>query len=422
MHSGFNANAQLSKIEQAIEDGNFQRVDKLCLDAKEDRDMKKIPEVYYFHAQALIELSKDELVFKKNPDLVKEATKSVIKGKKRDEDKVYEDFTDVLDAVAERQNEMADAAYKVNKASKAAKMFKNSYLVNGNRYSYMMQGKCLIQMEDSSAGEANYKELIKWFNQDHMEDDDAEQFPDPYLYFIDKYYTEGNYDSSNYFIKNGRVILGGNTKFDFFEKQITLEQIKNMPPSSLMLEKVQDAIKNNKTDKELLHKENAIYIYLIKNTVLSKKFDQTDTLVKHFIAEKVARSSSKDAAKIKTVDDFVEKKPENVLWKLSEYFQIYGHHESGKYFYLISTWAMTANSNSDADIAKRWATITQYTYDTKSLPFAAFVLRRAIEKYPSNQDFINLRKKIVVDKENLRTSVDEQAVVYEFMKDFVWQC
>ena len=128
---------QLDKIELAIDDGNYKRVEKLCLDAFESKEMRKIPEIYYYYAQAMYELSLDEIYFEKNPDAVKEALKAVKKGKRKDEGgNVLEAFEDIISKLADRQNELAMKEYNINKMSKAAGMFDLSYQLNGNRFAY----------------------------------------------------------------------------------------------------------------------------------------------------------------------------------------------------------------------------------------------------------------------------------------------
>ena len=79
--------AQFEKFEEAVESGNFKRLEKLCVDNAEDSELKKDPRLYYYTAQAYVELSKDEFYLTKNPDAVKNATRAMLKGLKKDEKK-----------------------------------------------------------------------------------------------------------------------------------------------------------------------------------------------------------------------------------------------------------------------------------------------------------------------------------------------
>ena len=54
------ASAQFERFEEAVESGNFKRLEKLCEDKAEDNELKKDPRLYYYTAQAYLELSKDE--------------------------------------------------------------------------------------------------------------------------------------------------------------------------------------------------------------------------------------------------------------------------------------------------------------------------------------------------------------------------
>ncbi|MBT8326193.1 MAG: CAP domain-containing protein [Bacteroidia bacterium] len=409
---------QLDKIEIAIEDGNFKRVEKLCLNAFESKEMRKIPEIYYYYAQAMYELSLDEIYFDKNPDAVKEALKAVKKGKRKDEGhNILEAFEDEINKLAVRQNELAMKQYNINKMSKAAGMFDMSYQLNQNRFAYLMSAKSALTYEDSAKADSTYANLIQWYNEDlNAGDEEAEQSLDPHVYFINKHWESKKYDSAKYFIANGREIFGNDAKLNYYHKEITMEQIKNMTPSNLMMEYIKEVINYVPADKDLLHQENAIYIFLIKNKMNSDNTEAADLLIDQFVSEKVARSTSKEVAVIKETDVFVEKKPENVLWKLSEYFQTYNHLVSAKHV-LNKYIVQTAKDSSESAIADRWGVITNYAYDTKSLPFAAFILQQAISKYPNNIKLTDLRRKIISDKSVVRANVDEQGAIYSLMSD-----
>lgn len=409
---------QLDKIEIAIDDGNYKRVEKLCLNAFESKEMRKIPEIYYYYAQAMYELSLDEIYFEKNPDAIKEALKAVKKGKRKDEGgNILEAFEDVIAKLAERQNELAMKQYNINKMSKAAGMFDLSYQLNGNRFAYLMSAKSALTYEDSAKADTTYANLIIWYNEDlEAGDKEADQSLDPHVYFINKHWERKQYDSAKYYIANGREIFGNDAKLNYYHKEITMEQIKNMPPSNLMMEYIKEAINYIPADKDLLHQENAVYIFLIKSKLSSGNVSDGDLLIDQFVSEKVERSALKEAAIIKETDVFVEKKPENVLWKLSEYFQTYSHFSSAEHV-LNKYIAKTAKDSTEDAIADRWNVITSYAYETKSLPFAGFVLQHAIHKYPNNIKLTDLRRKIISDKSVVRANVDEQGALYSLMTD-----
>ncbi|MEY2923878.1 MAG: hypothetical protein RLZZ337_418 [Bacteroidota bacterium] len=410
--------AQFDKIEEAIADGNFKRAEKIAEGYLEDQSMKKYPETYYYYAQALYENSKDPFYWEKNPEAIKEAVKAIEKGLRKDEDRArIAMFDDVLEGVVKRNNELAMDQYNINKISKAGGMFDDSYALNGNRFAYFMSGKCAIEFEDTAKGEEHYEQLITWYNNDLANEvKDAEQVLDPHTYFINKYWSKLNYDSAKYFIKNARAIFGDDAKVNFYQTKVTLDQVKDMPPSLLLLDYVQEALLYAPLDDKLLHKENAVYIYIIKNKITNNQLNDADSLLNRFANEKVAKSALPKADKIKEVDIFVEAKAENVLWDLAEYFQTYGHLESAK-FTLDKYINKTAKSNAEGDIASRWSIIADYAFKSKKLPFSAFVLQQAILKYPQDKVLAESRKNIIAAKENERLDVDEQGALYSLMKD-----
>jgi len=407
-------------MEEAVEESNFKRLEKVCLSALEEKEFSKMPEVYYYLAQAYVELSKDPIYFEKNEDAVKLATKYMLKGMRKDEGykELNSNFSDVKEAVMKRQTEEAMAQYNINKKSKAAQYFNIVNQIDStNRFAYYMTGKSYIESLDTALGELIYTNIIQWYNEDLASNrTDAEQEVDPHVFYIDKYWRQAKYDSAKLLISSGRQLFGNNARLNFYQKMVTLDQIKNMPPSQLMLDYVQEVLVNDPTDDELLHKENSIFIYLIKNKVVANNWVEADTLINTFVRQKVEKSSLKEAQKIKETDVFVEKKAETVLWKLAEYYQTYGHLESATVV-LNKYIESTAKSDSSADIANRWNVITKYTFETKSLAFAGFVLQQAIAKYPKNKDLQITRAKIIAEKEVVRTNVDEQGALYLLIQD-----
>jgi hypothetical protein len=410
----FSGYAQLEKLEYAIEDKNYKRALKVAEDFMENRDLRKYPETYFYHALALYELSKDELWYEKNPDAIKEAVKSAAKGMKKDEDEnVTEAFRDLIDNVAEAQNQIALDNYNINKLTRAVSEFDKSYELNQNLFAYYMSAKSSIEYGDTITGEPKYEQLITWYEEDStIEKKELE----PYIYFIDKYWAAKKYNQAKQKVKEARAMLGNNAKLSFYQKEITLEQIKNMPPSALMLEYIQDALQYDLTDEDLLHQENAVYIYLLKNRINGDNPSIADSTIQQFVAEKVAKSKLKEVKQIAEIDVFVQDKPENVLWKLAEYFQTYNHINAAKNI-LDRYIATTAKDTTEAAIAERWGIIAEYAYQTKPLAFSTFILSEAIAKYPENTSLLGLRSKIVKDKEYVRLDDLEAGAVYALLKD-----
>lgn len=412
--------AQIYKMELAVEDKNFKKLEKVALNALEDKQLKKKPEVYYYLAQAYVEQSMDEILFSKNPDAVKLATKYMLKGIKKDDNRavLYGGFEKVLEKVINRQTQEAERQYKIKKMSKSIKMF--NYVIaldSTNRYAYYMLGKSYIANLDSALGEESFKKLITWYNEDlSSENDDAEKNVDPHAYFIDKYWQAGKYDSAKYWIKNGREIFDDNAKLNYYDVKVTYDQIQDMAPSELLLDYIQEVLVYSPKDKDFLHKENSVYIYLIKKKLNKNEKGSGDLLINRFVREKVEKSSSDDAMIIKNTDIFVEKKPENVLWKLTQYFHRNGHLVSSEHV-LDRYIAQTAQDTTEKAIADRWYVITNYAFKTKKLPFSGFVLQQAIARYPDNKSLLDSRKEVIAEREVAAADVDEQGALYLLMQD-----
>lgn len=411
---------QVYKMQEAVEMENFKRLEKVCLDALEDKELKKLPETYFYLAQAYSELAKDPVYLSKNEDAVKLAVKFILKGLKREGGKemLQNYFPNVLSDVVKGQISEADYQYNINKMAKAVKLFGLAYeLDSSQRYPYYMMGKSAIASLDTPTGEAIYEQLIAWYAADiDSNSKDAVQVIDPYIYFADKFWQAKNYDSAKHIIAEGRKLFELDARLNFYHKNVVLDQLKTMPPSGLMLDYVQEVLFYDPADADLLRKENSLFIYLIKNHLTHSRMAEADTLINTFVREKVAKSESKQIDKIKETDVFVERKPENVRWKLAEYFQTYGHIASAEYV-LNQYINITASDSSENSVAARWSVIAHYVFDSKKLPFASFVLQQALSKYPSNTELKTRRSKVIAEKEVVRTSVDEQGALYSLMQD-----
>ena len=413
------AQAQLYKIEDAVSDGNFKRVVKLAENFMDDKEMKKKPEVYYYHAMGLYELSLDPYFFDENPDAMKTAIKSIYKGLKKDDDSavLHGDFSDLLEDITKRYNELAYDQYSINKMSRAFKMYTQSYGLNQNRTALWMSGKTALALEDTAHTDSTYTRLIALYNADTKNEvEDPEQELDPHVYFINKYWAKADYDSADYYLENARYVFGRDPKIDFYQKRVSMDRINAMPPSMLMMEYLRTNLEYFPTDTNFLHKENALYVYMMKNHIVGERYDMVDTLLRAFINSKVERSKSKQAAEIKQGDMFVTEKSENVLWKLAEYYHTYRHPVSSE-FILDRYIHMTAKKDTAPEVLARWGVIAEYTIRTKELPFAIFVLQQAIEKTDQSEELLALRSKLLAERENHKLNVGETEALYDLMKD-----
>lgn len=414
------AYAQLEKLEIAAADQNYMRLLKVASDATEVKELKKMPEVYYYLSQSYVNLAQDERYLQKNPDAIKKAVSFMLKGIKKDNGKevLNSKFEVVRDMVVENNDREAFKQYNTNKYAKAAKMYGQSYQIDTTRKgSYFLQAKSYLGASENSSAEIIYKDLIKRYREDHANGIEVKDIEvDPLVYFIDKFWKASKYDSAIALITEGRELHGNDAKLNFYLRKITTDIIKDMPPSKLMLDYVQEVLFYVPTAEEFLQKENSIYIYLIKNSITNNHWSESDTMINQFVREKIQKNKLEQLIRIKDTDIFIEKKTENVLWKLAEYFEHYSHYNSASYV-LEKYISYTTEGDQPSDTLSRWQVISDYTYQTKSLPFACFILQEAILNYPLNEELLTLRSRVIAEKEVVRTSVDEQGALYRLVKD-----
>jgi hypothetical protein len=401
---------EIAKV--ALEDKSFKKALKNALDATEDPETSRTAEPYYLVAAAYLELSNDNYYAEKNTETIKDAMKYASKGMSKDKGmKDFGAYQDYLVQLVKKNNGEADAYYRINKISKSIKAYQESFELVGDTNALFWMGKLQLVSEDTTSGESNYLIVMNWYYESYMVNKNNDGFnQEPYVYFADKYWNKGKYDSANYFIDKGRTIFGATNKLDFYQQKIAWEQIDNMPPSSMMLEVIQKTMKYFPTDTSFIKKENALYIYLIRNSIANKDSLNTEKLLMSFANSKVQRNSSKQKAEFQKFDEFVEEKIENVYWLLSNYYFNFGHKEAAaqiakKYI------SVTSNSKYSADLENRWVVILDHTNKTKSLAYTQLLIETAVSSYPESKGIQDIRRTITIANLNKELSLEDKGAL-----------
>lgn len=404
--------AQQDAIETAkvaLSDKAYKKALKNAMDATEHPETTKNPEAYYLVAISSHELSKDKFYVEKNPEVLKEAMKYALKGLEKDKgSKAYDTYEPQLRLLAKRNNQEADDNYKINKTARAISLYDQSFKLVGDTSAFYWLGKLSMFSGDTTLGQENYVMLISWYYESFMKNKDNAGFEEePFVYFADYYWNKGKYDSANYYLDLGRTIFGATKKLDYYQSKIAWEQIDNMPPSAMMMEVIQKTQKYFPTDTALLKKENALFLYLIRNAISSNDSNNADRWISEFTKIKNERALSKDKPKYEKYDDFVEEKPENVLWLLSNYYFNNQHYQASSnlaWRYIKST----ANSPKPADLESRWVVIMDHASKTKSLEYTALIINAAMAQFPKSKPIFDMRKTITMNNLTKELSLKDQ--------------
>lgn len=407
---------EIAKV--ALEDKSYKKALKNALDATENSETSRTPDPYYLVAAAYLELAKDEYYLEKNPETIKEAMKYASKGVSKDKgNKVFDEYREYLVQLVKKNNAEADAYFKINKISKSIKAYQESFQLIGDTNALFWMGKLQLVSEDTASGESDYLILMNWYYESYMKNGNNDGFhQEPYVYFADKYWNKSKYDSANYFIDLGRTIFGATNKLDFYQQKIAWEQINNMPPSSMMLDVIQKTMKYFPTDTSFIKKENALYIFLIRNSIESKDSLNTEKLLLSFANSKIQRNNDKQKATFEKIDEFVEEKIENVYWLLSNYYFNFGHKEAAasiakKYI------SITTNSNKSADLENRWVIILDYANKTKSLAYTQLLIETAIASFPKSKSIQDVRRTITMANLNKELSLQDKGALRQLINN-----
>lgn len=386
---------QADKIKQAMDDQNPKRALKLAEDSEADPEFRKDAEIYFLKAAVIYELLKDEFWLKKNPEAIDIAVKSIQKGKSKAGDQVLSGYDEVVAKFVELNNVSAFADYKINKYSKAYRTYMTSYELNGDERSYFEAGRSALYNLDTALGESHYFRVIDWVNEAQMNGRAPEkELSEAYLYFINKYWTKQRYDSANFYLEQARKIYGASEKLDFFQKEVAMQQIAQLPPSTFMMEIIQKNLTYFPTDTFFVRKENALYLYQIRQAVGRNDLPAADSLINSMTASKIYRNSGKHAAFYKEHDPFLGKEPDHVYWALAGYYNEHGHHEASNYLayrYVLAT----TEQKDEAAMETRWTVIIDYAAKSKSLAFSEQLLNYARTVYPASASWDPLESSIL---------------------------
>jgi tetratricopeptide (TPR) repeat protein len=393
---------KLVKAEKALEDGYYERALKMTDDAIEHELTKKNPLSYYLNARALFELSKDEVYARKNPDVFKEACRMIIKAKQKDKTKKYEGVYDEFIAeVVEANNKIAFEEYSVNKYLKAIKFYNISYSLNGDINAFYMIGKSYQLAGDTANAKSYYKILIGLYTDEATKEKYASKIEvDAFLFMTETYWKKKNYDSANYYLEMARSVLGEkNSKINFIQYLVAKDQIMKQPPSSLIMEIIRKGLKYNPADTFFIKKENAVALYLIRNSIDGPSPFEADSMIARFAREKALKGNDPSYQSLKAVDIFLQPFPENVMWKMSDYYYINLHDKAAAYLakkYILKT--SVSNDTimpTEKDIVARWVKIINFAKENESPGFVTLLMTQAEMDYPKSKEILELKKKLL---------------------------
>lgn len=401
---------EIAKV--ALEDKSYKKALKNAMDATEHPETSRTPEPFYLVAATLLALSDDPFYVEKHPETIDEAMKYASKGMSKDKGmKSYPDYEAYLFQLVKKNNIEADGFYKINKISKAFKAYEESFKLIGDTSALLWMGKLQLVSGDTALAESNYLMVMNWYYESFMANKNNTGFDQlPYVYFADKYWNKGKYDSANYYIELGRTIFGATNQLDFYQQKIAWEQINNMPPSSMMLEVIQKALKYFPTDTSFIKKENALFIYLIRNSIASKDSLNTEKLLLNFANTKIQRNNDKQKSTFEKIDEFVEEKVENVYWLLSNYYFKYAHNDAAGYI-AKKYISITANSNKQIDLENRWVVILDHANKTKSLAYTQLLIETALNDFPNSKGIKDIRRTITIANLNKELSLQDKGAL-----------
>jgi tetratricopeptide (TPR) repeat protein len=329
------------KSQTALDEGQYVKALKYAERAVEDELTSKDAYSYILKAQALFYISQDDILKEKFPDALKNSVKTTVKAfKKADKDGTLERFKEensgFLFELKDGNNGTAYSYFKLGKYSKALVFYKNSYDMAKDTFSYYMIGKCYLKTTSYDDVLKYFTDVAKWNAGAFDKEDDGYKSTyqvEPFSYLAEYYYEKDSMVKARYYAYKGLEIFPDDYRLHLVKYNLVRNELKYLPPSFEYLDKVQEELDFFPSDSFMLHKENAVYLYLIRQEILLNPSESTDSLIDAFARVKQNKFDHKRKRKILEYDRFVKDKKQKVRFLMMDYYSNFGHTVASNYLF-----------------------------------------------------------------------------------------
>jgi hypothetical protein len=353
-HSGIAQTKNQIKAEQALEEKQYIKALNFAEKACEDEASSKDPYSYSLKSQALYHISRDEKLRDKHPSSLKNAVKTATKAFKKAEkegtlESFKEDNEEFLSKLKDANNENAALNSRLGKYSKATALYKTSYDMAKDTFSYFMIGHMYEKQDDGSAIDY-YKEVAKWnvaaFEKGNLKNTYRAE---PFIYLSDYYVRMDSIDKARFYTMSGIEMFPDRYELQKQKYEFTKSDLLSLPPSGEYLSIVQRELINFPYDSFLLHKENAISLYLINAEINSPNNGSSDSLINIFAEKKQSYFNHKYERRIKEIDPFVKEKKQEVRMLLVDYYSNSGNAKASNF--VFDYWMRRTYQSKESEAA-----------------------------------------------------------------------
>jgi len=326
------------RAEQALEEKSYAKALSFAEKACESENSSKDPYSYSLKSQALYHISQDEDLKDRYPSALKDAVKTATKAFKKAEkegtlESFKEDNEEFLNKLKDANNESAALNARLGKYSKAIALYKISYDMAKDTFSYFMIGQMYEKQDDGEAIDY-YKEVAKWntaaFTKGNLKNTYRAE---PFIYLSNYYVRMDSVEKARYYAMTGLEMFPERYELQKQKYEFTKKDLLSLPPSEEYLTTVRKELVNFPYDSFLLHKENAISLFLINSEINSPENGSADSLINVFAEKKQSYFTHKYARKIKENDPFVKEKKQEVRMLVVDYYNNSGNAKASNYVF-----------------------------------------------------------------------------------------
>lgn len=283
---------------------------------------KNNTEWWYLKASAEYEMSRMEKYRGGKVNYFREAVKSAVKARQKDETGAfYDDYASWMKEITVLNNKEAMASYAQASYARAIQMYRNSFLLTGDTIAYGMLGLSYIRDRQEREGIKILKTVAVWnYGAYSTSTCPGTYMREPFEVLSQYYIDKGYPDSARTYTEMGLTVYPLNNVLKANVRSLLefdLDEAAAQGYNANYIEVVNRALSYFPADTQFLYAQNYYYLQRLGNLTRSKPWDEADLLLGEFYNMK---KQAVAAGVVNATDIFLIKDSAAFMFQLLDYF------------------------------------------------------------------------------------------------------
>lgn len=299
----------------------------------------KEPQALMYKAQALYYLYTNPTTQSKFPNGLKDALKVAEKALATEKGNgirlIYAEF---LQNLADANNKEGEIALKAQRYAKASQHFKLSIDFNPNdTLAAYALGVCYWEENQKERAVYYFKQVAQNNFSAFSENVSPTTYQFKAFRNLAEYYMENkSWDTAGMYVKMGLEMFPNDHQLLMHRYGLYRVKVKDMPPSFDYLNYTRDALLDYPSDSFFLVKQNALYLFLFKQSLKNGEVKTADSLLGLFVADRLERNNKANRHVLIKYDIFIGENPQTIFRKLLDYSMDKYHKDI--FAWLVQKW------------------------------------------------------------------------------------